>query len=492
MQTEFQVDEEQGVPGWISMTDGLMLGTIMLVGLAISSGGDRDTARRAAAIAETEVGRLTVLVNEKSQRINVLEDDKRKLEEVVVGLRAEIDQLKRDIEILRLQIPDESAVVTITRLKQQVTDLEKTKTELESMNTQLTTQLDAEKTLAAMLTKQVASLTDQLATVMKELNAGKIELAAKTKELDATMKLLALAQAEIELLKKRLADPEKRETQLQLKLADALKLVEQLRLELKQARESELELLAKNKQLENELADANSRIEKLELENALLGNNNEKLKGTLDAQKERILKPLETAGLVIRIRARNLNSNYDLDLYVQDPNDRLCSWKNPRILTKTSQQATLIPSESLRMAHESDGTKPSRSLTEEAFYASDVTPGKPYLLFCMIRKIGEFTESEDIEQLVEWEITTKRPNAARHVLNGQTVVTKTGAIKVTPIGETYPGLMPLMGFEIANPDPLELRRIVESKMPKLPRGWGLKGYNLQDPEFIKLNDQDAK
>ena len=104
----------------------------------------------------------------------------------------------------------------------------------------------------------------------------------------------------------------------------------------------------------------------------------------------------------------------------------------------------------------------------------------------MIRKIGEFTASEDIEQDVEWEITSKR--SGKPMLRGRRTITKSGAIKVTKQGETYPGLKPLTGFEV-DPRTLELRAIPDSQMPLYPRGWGMKGFAADDPEFTKLEDK---
>ena len=114
--------------------------------------------------------------------------------------------------------------------------------------------------------------------------------------------------------------------------------------------------------------------------------------------QDRALKPLDVAKLVVKVSTKALPAWLDLDLYVQDPEDKICYWKEPRILTDYAETSMLIPSEDLRGV----GTS-----AEEIFYSVRLIPASPnptYLVFVMLRENGRQQPPEPLSVLVEWNV----------------------------------------------------------------------------------------
>jgi len=307
--------------------------------------------------------------------------------------------------------------------------------------------------------KRLATITDlerQLAAAREELKAereSRKQLVAQMKALEKAEELATRLNAEI--------------TRLQQELAQA-----QARLD------SEL---AANRKLKEALALAEKRLDQVQ--------------GLLRERSEQILKPLSRALLTVRIRSRNLSETFDLDLYVQDPRDRICSWRNPRIQSERAEMATLIPSEYLQNIEVTDGELDADTLTEEAYYSAEIVPGsteRPYVVFCMLRETTGQAAASKLEQPVEWEIVYNAPGRPPIRRMGTTVVPRSGKVMVQASGDLYLRLFPLAGFHVMDESVADLRILERDEIPDLPRGWQKNRLQEGAAPYVKFPDQNKK
>ncbi|HBH51093.1 MAG TPA: hypothetical protein DDY91_04285 [Planctomycetaceae bacterium] len=194
----------------------------------------------------------------------------------------------------------------------------------------------------------------------------------------------------------------------------------------------------------------------------------------MNERHEAILRPISKAPVVVRILSRQMRPDLDLDLYVQDPLDRLCHRKVPRIETRQAAVATLIPSELLVNVETDTDSQATQLSTEEIYYSTELLAGpasRPYLVFCMLRETGEHRTSEQIAQPVNWEVVINRKDQEPVRLTGQTIVSQTGRVMVQSTGDFYVGLVPLAGFHlqsVAQPEPIQ---VPTEELPEVLRGW---------------------
>ncbi|MFN7767105.1 MAG: hypothetical protein ACK5UC_07860 [Planctomycetaceae bacterium] len=194
----------------------------------------------------------------------------------------------------------------------------------------------------------------------------------------------------------------------------------------------------------------------------------------ISERHETILRPIGKAPIVVRIRSRQTRADLDLDLYVQDPLDRLCHWKVPRIENRQTEVATLIPSELLVRAETDTETEETRFFTEEVYYSTELLAGpasRPYLIFCMLRETGAHRTGEQIAQPVDWEVVINRKDQEPVRLTGQSIVSQSGRVMVQSTGDFYVGLVPLAGFHLqsaAQPEPIQ---VPTQELPEVLRGW---------------------
>ncbi|MDC0176260.1 hypothetical protein OAJ60_04940 [Planctomycetaceae bacterium] len=208
--------------------------------------------------------------------------------------------------------------------------------------------------------------------------------------------------------------------------------------------------------------------------------------------KDRFLKPLDSARLVVKIRtALPSQTELDLDLYVQDPTDKLCFWKTLRVFTERGEQAMIIPSEDLKILRDvSDPEKlPS---TEEKYCAKQPIlkrPKQPYLVFVMLRKINASTVSS-VEQVVKWEVTVKNEKLEKVAEEvGQRTVTTTGALTTRKKGDfLYQGLRPLFGFDVTDRKGLKIELLPNKDLPEYLRTWEPRDHLPSDPPYKRIRD----
>jgi hypothetical protein len=230
-------------------------------------------------------------------------------------------------------------------------------------------------------------------------------------------------------------------------------------------------LLASTKTENDTLKEANR-----ELENRLqeLQKTTQLALTMMSERHEAIFRPISKAPVVVRIRSRKIRPDLDLDLYVQDPLDRLCHWKVPRIENRQAEVATLIPSELLIRAQTDADAQATQLFTEEIYYSTELLAGpasRPYLVFCMLRETGEHRTGEQIAQPVDWEVVINRKDQEPVRLTGQTIVSQSGRVMVQSTGDFYVGLVPLAGFHLqsaAQPEPIQ---VPTEELPEVLRGW---------------------
>lgn len=196
----------------------------------------------------------------------------------------------------------------------------------------------------------------------------------------------------------------------------------------------------------------------------------------LQKAKDRIVKPIESARVVVRVRVENLPKDLDLDIYVEDPENEICFWKKPRVMSLHSERATLIPSEALRFARLSGNQSDSTNIEEETYYASEPLAGEPYLVFFMVREKSPQTEFRRIELSLNWELIIKDEEGKSKIHKGNdTLKCLTGGIIVDSSEkqsrELFHGLTPLFGFDVDENSTQKVDFVVRKKMPALPRSF---------------------
>ncbi|MCA9179150.1 MAG: hypothetical protein KDB14_32035 [Planctomycetales bacterium] len=222
--------------------------------------------------------------------------------------------------------------------------------------------------------------------------------------------------------------------------------------------------------VERELAAANTLIAKYRTAWGQMLEQYKSLETRLELANARVLKPLDNDRIVITLSCQSLPSHLDLDLYVQDPNDRICYWRDPRVLEGVAETAILIPSEDLKQVQSSDST----SQVEEKYFSTMVASGHdmPFLVFCMLRNTSDGAEAlAELSQpiTVNWRLELKAPD-------GSIGVTKTGEVQVTRSGAVvyeksyqFTGLTPIVGLGWT--DMNDVRITPSQDLPPVFRGW---------------------
>ena len=292
-------------------------------------------------------------------------------------------------------------------------------------------------------------------------------------EPDHSGHLSSTEMADPRLQKHSLGDEVEVRTRLRKQLQDAVNERDMLRQQQREAvaaQDTEGHLASKKAEIDV-LKDMNR-----ELENKLLDlQQTTRLAFSMMSERhETILRPLSKAPVVVRIRSRLKKADLNLDLYVQDPLDRLCHWKVPRIESRQAEVATLIPSELLVMGETDDDSNVTQFLSEEVYCSTELLAGpasRPYLVFCMLRETGERYTGEQISQPVDWEVVIQQKDQAPMRLTGQTTVKQSGRVMVRSTGDFYVGLVPLVGFHLQSAVQPEAIQLPTEDLPQVFRGW---------------------
>lgn len=439
--------EEFETPGWIAMSDALILTTVLLLGVAAAT---VDYSARQRSLIGSMSGRLTILESAQAR---------------IAELTRENDELKKQNPRL------ESQPSSWTSLRDQLkTELAKASAELDRLRQQseeMNQKMKSQGMELARWKSEAGRLDDELQVVKMALKSLRSDLggARESKE---------NVEQELEAARLRIVSLAMTSAQSDMARQDAEK-----QLERSQSDTDELRNLVG--QLRQQLQDHSGKLENYEL--------------LLKERSEQILRPLDTARLVIRIRSRDMPTNLDLDLYVQDPQDRLCNWRHPRVLTDRAEEATLIPSEDLRTVITLRDDALTGAWTEEAYYSAQPIVGptdRPYLVFCMLRESDGSPQIESVNQTVEWEVTLKNSEGKDLRLVGQRVLSQSGVVLVTKRGEFYVRLLPLTGFRVMDAEIPDARELPSDEMPELLRGWQKRRHNEDAVPFQKLRDREAR
>jgi hypothetical protein len=233
---------------------------------------------------------------------------------------------------------------------------------------------------------------------------------------------------------------------------------------------------------EAELVRVRTENDSLRMERLAFQDQIRKLRDQLARIDESIVMPLKAAKLIVKIRCEALPTGYDLDLYVQDPHDQVCSWVQPRTLWETNETGLLILSEDLRNL---------RNTTEEIYYSLTIEPSDldhPYLVFCMLRAKSSDARPGPLDVPVEWEVSMAWKDSLEPIGKGVRRIKTPGKVVYANRTYGYPGLVPLTGFRRAS-NPNEKPRVMgEQGIPRIFRGWSDSNVATDAASVIKVRD----
>lgn len=207
----------------------------------------------------------------------------------------------------------------------------------------------------------------------------------------------------------------------------------------------------------------------------------ERLNKIIKDAEDRVLRPLDTAKLVVTLSCNTLPEGLDLDLYVQDPDDQLCYWKQPRVLTADSETGMLIPSEDLRAR---------ANQAVEIFYSNRLLsrgPDHPYLIFAMLRTTAPTEAIEPVE--VIWEVKARKGAELVIVGRGTKWLSQAGRVVVRDRLYVYSGLNPLCSFEVSSSVTANQTVQMRADAPNLLRGWQRSSIPEGSKDFHRIRDR---
>jgi predicted nucleic acid-binding Zn-ribbon protein len=342
------------------------------------------------------------------------------------------------------------------------------------------------------------SLTERIRALEVELRLAQVEQRRHRAEAEKLAETVKRLNGELAVLKEPLSLLREKEEELWLaqigerrhkaeaeKLAETVKrlngeiaaLKDGLRLAQNEERRRKTEAVEQGKTIEQ----LNDELATLKKDLALSASKYEEILKVIKDAEDRILRPLDSAKLVVTLSCKKLPDGLDLDLYVQDPDDQLCYWKQPRVLTADSETGMLIPSEDLRAR---------ANQTVEIFYSNRLLskdPNHPYLVFAMLRTTGSIEAIEPVE--IIWEIKARK--GAELVVLGQGTkrLSQAGRVVVRDRLYVYSGLNPLCSFEVPGPATSDQTVQMRSDVPNLLRGWETSSIPEGSTDFNRIRDR---
>jgi hypothetical protein len=227
------------------------------------------------------------------------------------------------------------------------------------------TRLKGENEPLQLEMKKLEALEAQIAEFETQANLAGEEIAGLHQQIELLKQNKEILQAraqEAEEFKRRLADSKVSAALLEQKLANT------------QTQAADLE---------NQLQEKEQLVQQLQ----------DRL---VETPEESMLRTPLSARLIVKVWAY-LPKDYDIDLFVQDPRNRICFYRNPNIFEADVEVATMLLSEYLKK-------RPS-GYTEEAYYSdrfilSENAAEDSYLVFAIIR--NERTgEAQRLEQPIQ-------------------------------------------------------------------------------------------
>ena len=339
--------------------------------------------------------------------------------------------------------------------------------------------------------KEVQALRETIDRLERRREELEEKVAAQKETIEELREKIAKLEKQLEARERKLAELRRRLEKLEAenrRLADRVAEIEKQRDRLRETLEEKNELLAKK----NRLIEKQKRM--LEQKQRLLEKYRRrarKLAAQLADLKEGLLRTPDEAELVVKISA-DLPENLDLDLFVQDPKDRLTFYRNREIWTENRQVATLILSEYLKRTLEGQ--------IEEVFYSANMIPSpggaeEMYLVYCILRDRGGGKPRRlDEPMTVEWEIWLKDRGGDR--IAGETYG---GKLNIPATGWARGGgedklrffnLYRIAGFykRAADDRKLTVHGPEHDAVPSTPRGFvELKEVDQSGPDDVRLD-----
>ncbi len=337
-----------------------------------------------------------------------------------------------------------------------------------------------EKELAATKERE-RRLGAQNAELRNTIGRLNVELSVANNELTALRSQNRKAEAEVAKLNEKIKQLDNQFSILNQDLRSSRSEAEKLAAKVKNLEEMLAVAEETVKEGRDALARRNADYERVQKELAIATRKYENVLRLVKDAEDRVLRPLDTAKLVVSISCDKLPDGLDLDLYVQDPNNRLCYWKQPRIMNVDSETGMLIPSEDLR-------TRENQAV--EIFYSNTLfSKGKdvPYLVFAMLRTTASRHQIDPVR--IKWEIKARR--GAEIVVKGHGFkpLTSTGRVVVDENSIIYAGLFPICSFAILDGSLNDKDIDFLETMPDLPRGWRPSPIRDGSKDFNRIRDQ---
>jgi len=239
--------------------------------------------------------------------------------------------------------------------------------------------------------------------------------------------------------------------------------------------------------LEQNLAAAQAQAADLETQLQEKEQLVQQLQGRLiETPEESMLRTPLSARLIVKVWA-HLPKDFDIDLFVQDPHNRICFYRNPNIFEADVEVATMLLSEYLKK-------RPS-GYTEEAYYSDRFIPSEngaadSYLAFAIIRneRTGE-AQKLDRPIRLHYEVSVRddkgrlvasnsQRGAVQIDLAGWSQVGGKGRLRFLSslFGENGPdfkflNLYSLFGFYLTGSGRLSMIEHRGASLPSVPRGF---------------------
>ena len=240
--------------------------------------------------------------------------------------------------------------------------------------------------------------------------------------------------------------------------------------------------LERQRQLEAELEKSRQDLRAMEVRVSAASADRDR--AVADSQRrllelqDRILKPLGDVLLTIRVSGK-IPAGTDLELFVQDPQDRIVYFDHPRLVEGHAEVVRMVLSEDFQRVSGKD---------EEVLFAvrTSHVVGKPYLVGCLVRERGAWKPRPIPEGVpIEWSVTLAPEGAAPQRLAGSASIPSTSTVYYQE-GATLPAftLLPFVAsFEVVD------GKLSDVALPKFLRGYGPASADSTGAEVHKMRDK---
>jgi hypothetical protein len=232
-----------------------------------------------------------------------------------------------------------------------------------------------------------------------------------------------------------------------------------------------------------ELASSRSENDALRRGNLALELEIRRLEGRLAQIDEAIVMPLKAAKLIVKVRCARPPAGYDLDLFVQDPHNKICSWLLPRTLFEDRETGLMILSEDLRNP---------KNAAEEIYYSLTIEPSdsqNPYLIFCMLYDKSGHAQPVPLDVKVHWEVSMDLNGGLKLIREGDRSIDQPGQVLFANGEYSYTGLFALASFQRPSTPDERAQVLDHEQMPEWFRGFSRGGQGVGGRRVIKSRSE---